>query len=90
MPDLFGAPSTNKTGQWKPEPDHRGTFSLLSTCLVTMSLCVWSALHLNLATNKALAAQILRKTTWLVLGLLAPELVFILLFLVMVGNVLMQ
>ncbi|KAK3339704.1 hypothetical protein B0T25DRAFT_361946 [Lasiosphaeria hispida] len=33
---------------WQPEPSNRGTFGILSTCLITLGLCIWSAIHLNL------------------------------------------
>ncbi|KAK0649662.1 hypothetical protein B0T16DRAFT_492250 [Cercophora newfieldiana] len=34
---------------WVPEPATRGTFRLLISCLATLSLCVYSALHLNVS-----------------------------------------
>lgn len=41
-------PFGNITASWRPEPKYRGTYSILSSCLITMALCVWSAVHLNL------------------------------------------
>jgi hypothetical protein len=61
--------------QWHPEPQFRGTFHILSSCLITMSLCIWTLLHLNLPGHKRRRLQNLRKLCWMVLGLLAPELV---------------
>lgn len=29
------------------DPDQRGTYTLVISCLLTLILCVWSALHLN-------------------------------------------
>ncbi|KAK0712873.1 hypothetical protein B0T26DRAFT_649259, partial [Lasiosphaeria miniovina] len=61
---------------WHAEPSRRGTYGLLSSCLVTMALCVWTAVHLNLPEHgKSQAAQTRRKLWWLLLGLLAPEFV---------------
>jgi hypothetical protein len=40
-----------------------------------MGLCVWTAIHLNLPENKKTTQQYWRKLGWLVLGLLAPEIV---------------
>ncbi|KAK1752185.1 hypothetical protein QBC47DRAFT_389961 [Echria macrotheca] len=42
----FGAARNESV--WQPEPGGRGTYSLLSSCLVTMILCVWTAVHLNI------------------------------------------
>jgi hypothetical protein len=71
----FGNSSTFPPAEWHPEPRHRGTYSVLSTCLVTMSLCIWTAVHLNLPEHKKEQRQPWRKLGWLVMGLLAPEIV---------------
>ncbi|KAK1752033.1 hypothetical protein QBC47DRAFT_363634 [Echria macrotheca] len=39
--------ATNSTTGWMPEPETRGTFRLLMSCLATLALCVYTALHLN-------------------------------------------
>lgn len=33
---------------WEPNPTHRGTFGILTTCFVTLALCTWKIVHLNL------------------------------------------
>ncbi|KAK0750470.1 hypothetical protein B0T18DRAFT_408963 [Schizothecium vesticola] len=56
MDTIFGGngSSVNQTSPWQPQPTFRGTFGILSTCLVTLGLCVWSAIHLNMpARNEA-------------------------------------
>jgi hypothetical protein len=60
---------------WHPEPRTRGTFSILSSCLITMSLCIWTSLHLNLPEHKKEHLQKYRKLGWMMLGLIAPEMV---------------
>ena len=45
---VFGSGPVNHTTSWQPEPTFRGTFRILSTCLITLGLCVWSSLHLNI------------------------------------------
>ena len=60
---------------WHPEPQTRGTFSILSSCLITMSLCIWTSLHLNLPEHKKEHLQKYRKLGWMILGLIAPEMV---------------
>ncbi|KAL8849147.1 MAG: hypothetical protein Q9221_005870 [Calogaya cf. arnoldii] len=75
MVNPFGNSSENITSTWIPEPNGRGTFTLLSSCLVTISLCVFSAIHLNLPQHGKIWGQWRRKLLWLVVGLIAPELV---------------
>ena len=54
----------------------RGTFRLLISCIVTLSLCVYTALHLNLPSpESSTSAVYMEKTWWVLLGIFAPELV---------------
>lgn len=71
----FGTLASNQTAAWHPEPRERGTFSILSSCLTTLVLCVWTAVHLNIPETGKEHLQKYRRAGWLVLGLLAPELV---------------
>ncbi|KAM7203206.1 hypothetical protein V8F20_004148 [Naviculisporaceae sp. PSN 640] len=65
-----------QTTAWQEEPNGRGTFSLIVSCLLTLTLCVWSALHLNVpAQHTGLRGRILEKTKWVLYGIFAPELV---------------
>lgn len=75
MFEPFGNTTVLLPTEWHPEPLVRGTYSILSTCLITMSLCIWTSLHLNLPAHKKEHLQKYRKLGWMVLGLLAPELV---------------
>jgi hypothetical protein len=58
---------------WKPEPLVRGTFSILSSSLLTMILCVWTAVHLNIPEHNKANAQMWRKLGWMITALFAPE-----------------
>ena len=60
---------------WKDSPTARGTFDILSSCIITLVLCVWTAVHLNVAPPEKYWRFLLRKTGWLLLALLAPEMV---------------
>ncbi|KAK3401474.1 hypothetical protein B0T20DRAFT_115879 [Sordaria brevicollis] len=64
------------TPHWEPEPTRRGTFGILSACIVTLGLCVWTALHLNLPRydEGTLTVQ-MRKVGWLIIGLFSPEMI---------------
>ena len=59
---------------WRTAPELRGTSNILFSCLGTLSICVWSALHLDIQQRKSTRAQFLTKCGWVVIGLLCPEL----------------
>ena len=73
--------NTTDVVAWVDEPDRRGTSGILTSCIGTMLLCVWTALHLNLPHPSSVKqrwynnSQQWRKVRWLFLGWLAPELV---------------
>jgi hypothetical protein len=68
--------SSDETTSWRSEPDGRGTFSLVSSCILTLVFCVWSALHLNVPRPKASKSRLAwEKTCWVLYGIFAPELV---------------
>jgi hypothetical protein len=61
---------------WVSSPNGRGTIDILSSCLFTVLLCTWTALHLNLpAANDGFWARVLRKARWMVQALVGPEFV---------------
>ncbi|KAK4206521.1 hypothetical protein QBC37DRAFT_458824 [Rhypophila decipiens] len=61
---------------WVQEPDGRGSFSILKSCVITLVLCVYTALHLNVPpANSTKIFLIWRKTKWILIGLFAPEIV---------------
>ena len=58
------------------DPNGRGTASLVISCLLTLILCVWSALHLNIPfENQTTLGHFLLNLRWIVAGVYAPELV---------------
>ena len=67
--------SSNIVG-YVADPSGRGTTSLVLSCLLTLFLCVWSALHLNVpAQSENQCRRILRNLRWIIIGIYAPELV---------------
>ncbi|KAK3369656.1 hypothetical protein B0T24DRAFT_533274 [Lasiosphaeria ovina] len=58
---------------FRAEPPRRGTASLLIGCLFTLSLCVWTAVHLNVPGRGT--SQIWRKCRWAIAATVAPEIV---------------
>lgn len=68
--------STIKQG-WTPQPDGRGTLDVIWSCVITMSLCSWSILCMNIPAPKETRIQILwRKLSLTALGVLCPEVIF--------------
>ncbi|TGO58084.1 hypothetical protein BOTNAR_0188g00170 [Botryotinia narcissicola] len=61
---------------WVSEPDGRGTWSLLYSCVGTLVACVYTAIHLNIppTCEKAYFGWV-RKAKWVMIALLAPEIV---------------
>ena len=66
---------------WTPQPDGRGTLDILLSCGLTMLLCSWSILCLNVPGPKESKTGVLwRKLSFTALGILCPELIFELAF----------
>jgi len=62
---------------WISEPSGRGTASLLYTCLITIFLCVWSAMHISIpARHTSWMKNFFYKVKLAVLAIIAPEAVF--------------
>ena len=61
---------------WQPDPPGRGTWSLLYSCIFTLALCIWNAIHLNVPpSNESSLAGLRRKIKWVLIALFAPEIV---------------
>ena len=63
---------------WTPSPDGRGTWDIVYGCGLTMSLCSWSILCLNVPGPKEKWLKVtLRKLGLTVIGFLGPEFIFL-------------
>ena len=70
----FTALRTDIAPLWVPDPDSRGTWSLLYSCVFTLVLCVWTAIHLNVPSyHEGHISQWKRKLKWVMLAIIAPE-----------------
>lgn len=59
---------------WQSEPNLRGTYTIVSSCVSTLLICVLSAVHLNIpAKGHAGWDQTLRKAKWVCAGMFTPE-----------------
>lgn len=60
---------------WAPEPSGRGTWSILWSCLATIFICTWSALHLDVPKKHGRWYLFFRKLGWMLIAATAPEIV---------------
>ena len=58
---------------WRSEPQGRGTWSILWSCLATIFISTWSALHLNVPKRHGRSYLLFRKIRWMLLAVVAPE-----------------
>lgn len=76
---LTTAAAPNQPGElvgFKPQDGDRDTLSLIISCLLTLSLCVYSAVHLNIPYKREPEWRTrLREAKWCILGLFGPELI---------------
>ena len=62
---------------WTPSPDCRGTIAIIWNSLLTMFLCCWSALVVNVPDPRSTTSQILMRKLYLLgLCVIAPEIIF--------------
>ena len=72
-----GTHNLNPKQGWTAQPDGRGTLDIIWSCVITMFLCSWSVLCMNMPGPKESRIQILwRKLSLTALGVLCPELIF--------------
>ena len=80
---LLSAAAGNRTAlntrispPWALNPGVRGTTDILWSCLLTLTSCVYTAIHLNVPpADEGKWRRLWRKLRWVVLALLAPEIV---------------
>lgn len=59
---------------WQSEPNLRGTYTILSSCVSTLLICVLSAVHLNVPAKSDTGwGQTPRRAKWVFTGMFAPE-----------------
>ncbi|KLU90681.1 hypothetical protein MAPG_10533 [Magnaporthiopsis poae ATCC 64411] len=60
---------------WVDSPEFRGTMSILTSCLITLTASIYSALHLNPPMEPGVWPVLRSKLSWLAVGILFPEFV---------------
>ncbi|KAJ4465514.1 hypothetical protein C8J55DRAFT_440985 [Lentinula edodes] len=64
---------SNPPVNWQPDPDFRGTFNIVSTCLTTLLLCLWSAVHVDVPSHSGKCRGLWVRVGWISVGLVTPE-----------------
>lgn len=68
--------SSHQLSGYVSDPNGRGTPTQVVSCLLTLILCVWSALHLNVPPRDQTRLQLVwLNIRWIIAGIYAPELV---------------
>lgn len=63
---------------WVGEPDGRGTWGLIQTCLLTLLLCIYTAVHISIKPHQSRTRSLLRRIGNSVLASAVPELMLVL------------
>jgi hypothetical protein len=76
-PRMSSAAPTNQSSaylSWHREPNTRGTWSIISNCLITLTLCVYSAAHPNVpAPGSTYMGRLYSRAELVASGILMPE-----------------
>jgi hypothetical protein len=72
--DVGQTDGSNFAPIWVSEPLMRGTWRILYSCLFTLTLCVYTAIHLNIPKPRETVLEMIwRKTKWVLTAIFAPE-----------------
>ncbi|KAK8050449.1 hypothetical protein PG994_012179 [Apiospora phragmitis] len=64
---------TGMAPSWVSAQIYRSTSSILWSCIVTLTACVYTALHLNISGKKGWWPRLVTKLKWVAVGLFIPE-----------------
>ncbi|MCJ1274703.1 hypothetical protein MMC21_002501 [Puttea exsequens] len=65
-----------RISHWVSQPGFRGTWDILWTCLITIFICTYTLLCLNVPAPKdSLISLVRRRILWIFLAIVAPEVV---------------
>ncbi|KAI1392122.1 uncharacterized protein F4822DRAFT_425338 [Hypoxylon trugodes] len=65
---------------WVSSQNIRSTSDILWSCIVTLTACIYTALHLNIKVETNRGQRIILKVKWVMLALIAPEVVICMAF----------
>ena len=59
---------------WMEEPNQRGTVGIVTICVSTLIVCVWSTVHFNVPTTRRTPTRrFFTQVHWMTIALFAPE-----------------
>ena len=58
---------------WVSEPDGRGTWGIIQTCMTTLFLCVYTAIHLNIRPHQSKIKSFLKQVRYAAVASILPE-----------------
>jgi hypothetical protein len=68
--------NSTATPEWHANATKRGTWAIYQSCIVTIFLCVWTTIHLNVPRpHEKKHKQLWRRFRWSFLTVIAPEIV---------------
>ena len=73
---LLASRADNSTSplSWISDSGTRSVYDIVSTCVSTMVICVWSAVHMNIPTRpEGIVRSSIKKLGWVVIGILLPD-----------------
>ncbi|KAI1264465.1 hypothetical protein F5Y18DRAFT_390565 [Xylariaceae sp. FL1019] len=74
--DTLATSGNGRITGWVDQPSFRGSFDIIWSCLVTIFICTYSLLCLNVpAPNDSFLHVVRRRTKWMIIAILAPEIV---------------
>ncbi|KAI5839387.1 hypothetical protein DFP73DRAFT_561535 [Morchella snyderi] len=73
-PSMYSG-SRNETDGWVGEPNTRGSMTIVTTCLVTLGLCVWTSIHVNVQIDQLPFYRLRHKVATSLKALIFPNLV---------------
>ncbi|KAF8418693.1 hypothetical protein EV426DRAFT_568060 [Tirmania nivea] len=82
-PALFEPTSPEAEPLWVSNHRRRSTVDFLQTCILTLILCAWTAIHLNVPSPKSRGSWWRRardKVIWMISAIFVPEIVFVIAF----------
>ncbi|KAI1657892.1 hypothetical protein F4813DRAFT_389157 [Daldinia decipiens] len=60
---------------WVSAQNIRSTSTILWSCIVTLTACIYTSLHLDVSTKSGWKQRLWQKAQWVIIAILAPELV---------------
>ncbi|KAF8460189.1 hypothetical protein BDZ91DRAFT_664728 [Kalaharituber pfeilii] len=74
-PSLLEPTSPDVEPAWLDSPARRGTFDVFTSCVLTLVLCVWTAVHPDVPApaRRGFWQCFVIRSWWVLIGLLAPE-----------------